>query len=54
MAPTIFPGGGSYIDEYGEGGEMWNFLAEAGRCYGYVMTRHFAGIDLNRLSKKGG
>jgi hypothetical protein len=51
--PDDISGGGSYIDEYGEGGEMWNFLAEAGRCYGYVMTRHFAGIDLNRLSKKG-
>jgi hypothetical protein len=52
--PDDISGGGSYIDEYGEGGEMWNFLAEAGRCYGYVMTRNFAGIDLSRLSAKAG
>lgn len=41
--------GGSHIDENGEGGEMWNFRVEGGRCYGYVMSRHFAGIDLGRL-----
>lgn len=42
-------GGGSYPEEHGEGGEMWNFRPESGRCYGYVMTRHFSGIDLYRL-----
>lgn len=43
-------GGGSYIDENGEGGEMWNFREEAGRYYGYVMSINFAGVDLNRVS----
>jgi hypothetical protein len=45
-------GGGAYVQEHGEGGEMWNFRIEGGRCYGYVMTRHFAGIDLSRLDAK--
>lgn len=40
-------GGGSWVDEKGEGGEMWNFRQEAGRCYAYVMTKAFAGIDTN-------
>lgn len=43
-------GGGSYVDKNGNGGEMWNFRAEGGRCYGYVMTLHFAGIDLRRIA----
>lgn len=41
--------GGAYIQNNGEGGEMWNFRPEGGRCYGYVMTMNFAGIDLSRL-----
>lgn len=48
-AGPIF-GGGAHIEEHGEGGEMWNFRVEGGRCYGYVMTRHFAGIDLSRIA----
>jgi len=43
-------GGGSHIEENGEGGEMWNFREEAGRYYGYVMSRNSAGVDLNRVS----
>ncbi|MBF6650212.1 protein NO VEIN domain-containing protein [Methylobacter sp. BlB1] len=43
-------GGGAHIEEHGEGGEMWNFRVEGGRCYGYVMTRHFAGVDLSRIA----
>lgn len=42
-------GGGSYVAEHGEGGEMWNFREEGGRFYGYVMTKNFAGIDLSRI-----
>ncbi|WP_276966370.1 protein NO VEIN domain-containing protein [Metallibacterium scheffleri] len=42
--------GGSYVDKNGNGGEMWNFRAEGGRCYGYVMTLHFAGVDLSRIA----
>ena len=45
-------GGGSYIDEHGEGGEMWNFLADGGYCYGYVMSRHFGGVNLRRIAPK--
>ncbi|MEJ5038206.1 DUF3883 domain-containing protein [Acinetobacter johnsonii] len=45
-------GGGSHIKENGEGGEMWNFREEAGRHYGYVMSKNFAGIDLNRISSQ--
>lgn len=41
--------GGAHVDEHGEGGEMWNFREESGRCYGYVMTRDFRGIDLSRV-----
>lgn len=46
--------GGSYPETTGDAGEMWNFLPEpgSGRNYGYVMTRDFAGIDLNRLTPK--
>src|SRR6185312_6938021 len=52
-------GGGSYVAESGAGGEMWNFRDEAGRCYGFVMTKditpkyakkkRFSGIDLMRI-----
>lgn len=45
-------GGGAYVEENGIGGEMWNFRVEGGRCYGYVMTRKFAGVNLNRLNSK--
>ena len=38
--------GGAYVQEHGEGGEMWNFRVEGGRRYGFVMTKHFSGIDL--------
>jgi len=46
-------GGGAHIREHGEGGEMWNFRVEGGRCYGYVMTRHFVGVDLSRVEPEG-
>ncbi len=42
-------GGGAHVIEHGEGGEMWNFREEGGRYYGYVMTIHFAGVDLSRI-----
>lgn len=32
-------GGGAHVEKNGEGGEMWNFRAESGTCYGYVMTK---------------
>lgn len=43
-------GGGSYVEENGNGGEMWNFRSEGGRCYGYVMTKGFVGVDLHRIA----
>lgn len=45
-------GGGSYVAEHGEGGEMWNFREEGGKFYGYAMTRNFSGIDLSRISSE--
>lgn len=47
-------GGGSHVEENGEGGEMWNFREEAGRYYGYVMSRNFSGVDLNRVAEESG
>jgi hypothetical protein len=49
--PGSIRGGGAYIAEKGEGGEMWNFAPANGRCYGYVMTRHLAGIDIARIRR---
>ena len=43
-------GGGDHIEKHGKGGEMWNFRVEGGYCYGYVMSLHFAGIDLSRIA----
>lgn len=43
-------GGGSYVKERGEGGEIWNFKPEKGVCYGYVRSNNGAGIDLKRIS----
>lgn len=43
--------GGAHPEELGYGGEMWNFRVEAGRCYGYVMTGNFAGIDLSQIDR---
>jgi hypothetical protein len=48
--PGPIQGGGAYVKEYGEGTEMWNFGAEDGRCFGYVMTNNHCGIDLSRIS----
>jgi predicted restriction endonuclease len=42
-------GGGEYVDENREGGEMWNFLNEDNKCYGYVMSNKFAGVDLKQI-----
>ncbi|MCX9593273.1 protein NO VEIN domain-containing protein [Vibrio cholerae] len=42
-------GGGSHVETHGVGGEMWNFRPEGGRCFGYVMTRNFAGLNLDRI-----
>ena len=42
--------GGAWIEENNEGGEMWNFRHERGRCYGYVYIKSFAGIDLGQIA----
>jgi len=42
-------GGGAHVETHGVGGEMWNFRPEGGRCYGYVMTKNFSGLDLERI-----
>lgn len=41
--------GGAFVDDHREGGEMWNFAPFGGRCYGYVMSHDFTGIDLNKV-----
>ena len=47
--PGEISGGGSYVEEHGVGGEVFNFKPSRGKCYGYAMSRHFAGVDLNQL-----
>lgn len=42
--------GGKEPQKDGHGGEVWNFKAEKGFCYGYVMTKGFSGVDLSRVS----
>lgn len=44
--PATISGGGAYVDENGVGGEVFNFKPSRGKCYGYAMSRHFAGINL--------
>ncbi len=48
--PAPIVGGGSHVVENGTGGEMWNFAPVGGRCFGYVMSRYFAGLDLGRIA----
>jgi hypothetical protein len=50
--PGEISGGGSYVKRHRRGGEMWNFRPDGGRYYGYVMTRHVSGLDLNRIAPK--
>jgi hypothetical protein len=47
--PAPIFGGGSYIEDNGVGGEVFNFKPNRGECYGYAMSRHFAGINLSFL-----
>lgn len=52
--PGEIHGGGSHVVENGTGGEMWNFAPVGGRCFGYVMSSSFAGLDLGRLAPPAG
>lgn len=52
--PDAIKFGGAYIRKKGEGGEMWNFAPSQGKCFGYVMTRHFSGIDVRRVARSAG
>lgn len=47
--PATITSGGAYIAENGVGGEVFNFKPSRGKCYGYAMSRHFAGVDLRYL-----
>ena len=47
--PDTITGGGGYIAENGVGGEVFNFKPSRGKCYGYAMSLHFSGVNLNRL-----
>lgn len=39
-------GGGKYIDEYGDGGEVYNYLNVSGKAYGYTRPET---IDIRRI-----
>jgi len=47
--PDTITGGGAYIEANGVGGEVFNFRPSRGKCYGYAMSLHFAGVDLRAL-----
>lgn len=47
--PDTISGGGSYIDENGVGGEVFNFKPSRGKCYGYVRTKRGVGLNLKYL-----
>lgn len=47
--PDTITGGGAYITANGVGGEVFNFKPSRGKCYGYAMSLHFAGVNLRRL-----
>lgn len=47
--PGTITGGGAYITANGVGGEVFNFKPSRGKCYGYAMSLHFAGVNLRRL-----
>jgi hypothetical protein len=44
--PDTITGGGAYIAANGVGGEVFNFKPSRGKCYGYAMSRHWAGLNL--------
>lgn len=47
--PATITGGGAYIAANGVGGEIFNFKPSRSKCYGYAMSRHFAGLNLRFL-----
>lgn len=47
--PGAITGGGRYIAKNRVGGEVFNFKPSRGKCYGYAMSLHFAGVNLRRL-----
>lgn len=50
LAPIF--NGGSWVVEHGEAGEMWNFRVEDEKCYGYVMSQNFSGVDLKFIDQQ--
>jgi hypothetical protein len=47
--PDTITWGGEYIEKNGVGGEVFNFKPNRGKCYGYAMSRYFAGVNLRAL-----
>lgn len=41
--------GGAYIRQNGIGGEIFNFKPNRGKCFGYAMSRNYAGINLRSI-----
>jgi hypothetical protein len=46
-------GGGAYVEQNKDGGEIYNFAAHRRRLYGYVQATHGGGIDLQRIGASG-
>lgn len=44
--PDTITSGGAYIAANGVGGEVFNFKPSRGKCYGYAMSLHGAGLNL--------
>lgn len=49
--PDTIIGGGAYIAANGVGGEVFNFKPSRGKCYGYAMSLHLAGVNLRFLDE---
>ena len=44
--PDIIKNGGAYVKQNQVGGEVFNFKPSRGKCYGYAMSRHWSGVNL--------
>lgn len=48
--PGTITSGGKYVTTNGVGGEVFNFKPSRGKCYGYAMSIHHAGIRAELLA----
>lgn len=47
--PDTITSGGAYIAANGVGGEVFNFKPSRGKCFGYAMSLHGAGLNLGSI-----